>query len=63
MIGVPADDRHVLTIQKLVCDRTGRPLRGLREGRPFLAVAGRDAVRIDARRWARRAENGDATCR
>jgi hypothetical protein len=56
IIEVPLADRHDLTVmvQKMVVDGAGRPLHGLREGKPFSAVAGRDAVRIDARRWARR---------
>ena len=53
--GVPADDRHVLTIQKLVCDQAGRPLRGLRE-RPFTVRAERDAVKVGRDCWARRVE-------
>ena len=60
--GVSADDGHVLTIQKLVCDRTGRPLRGLRE-RPFTVRAGRDAVQLGHGRWARRVETGEASWR
>ena len=55
IVSVPAAGQHdlVLTVQKLVADGAGRPVRGLRE-KPFSAVAGRDAVRIDARTWARR---------
>jgi hypothetical protein len=53
--GVPADDQHVL-IQKLALDRAKRPLRGLREGRPFTVRAERDAVKVGRDCWARRVE-------
>ena len=62
IVEVPLDDRHdlVVTIQKMVVDGTGRPLHGLREGKPFFAVAGRDGVRLGQGRWARRVAAGTA---
>jgi hypothetical protein len=56
IVEVPLADRHdlVVTLQKMVVDGTGRPLHGLREGKPFFAVAGRDGVRLGQGRWARR---------
>jgi hypothetical protein len=45
---------RVVMVQRLVLDRTGRPLPNLREGRPFIARATRDGVRVDGGRLARR---------
>jgi hypothetical protein len=45
---------RVVMVQRLVCDRTGQPVRGLREGQPFVARATRDGVRVDQGRLARR---------
>jgi hypothetical protein len=55
---VAADDRHDdrVLIQKLALDRAKRPIRGLREGRPFAARAERDSVKVGRGRWARRIE-------
>jgi hypothetical protein len=61
----PADDRRALTIQKLVCDRTGRPsVACAREGRFLLppgamlcklaAGAGRGACRPRGQRDPRK---------
>jgi hypothetical protein len=54
--GLPDVGRRdrVVAIQKLVLDGAGRPLPGLREGPPFIARAGRDGVRVNQGRWARR---------
>jgi hypothetical protein len=53
---VAADPRHdrAISVQKMVLDGAGRPLPGLREGKPFFAVAERDGVRLGRGRWARR---------
>jgi hypothetical protein len=53
---LPAIERRdrVVMVQRLVCDRTGQPVRGLREGQPFLARATRDGVRVDQGRLVRR---------
>jgi hypothetical protein len=53
---LPDVERHdrIVAIQKLVCARAGQPVRGLREGPPFIARATRDGVRVDHGRLARR---------
>ena len=60
--GVPAGDQRVF-IQKLALDRAKRPIRGLREGRPFTVRAERDSVKVGRDCWARRVENGEASWR
>ena len=54
--GLPDVERHdrVVAIQKLVLDGAGQPVRGLREGPPFVARATRDGVRVNQGRLARR---------
>jgi hypothetical protein len=59
VIAAHDDDRRVLTIQKLVCDRAGRPLRGVRERELIHAIAGRDGVKFGGK-WARRIPEGEA---
>jgi hypothetical protein len=53
---LPAVERRdrVVMVRKLVCDRAGRPLPGLREGPPFVARATKDGVRVNQGRLARR---------
>ena len=53
---LPAVERRdrVVMVQRLVCNGSGRPLPGLREGPPFLARATRDGVRVNQGRLARR---------
>ena len=50
------EEDHVVSIQRLVLDARKRPLRGLREGRPFTVRAERDAVKVGRDCWARRVE-------
>jgi hypothetical protein len=57
---VSADDDCALVLQKLVCDRAGRPLRGVRERVLIRAIAGRDRVQLGHGRWARRVPVGAA---
>jgi hypothetical protein len=54
--GLPDVERHdrVVAIQKLVLDGAGQPVRGLREGKPFIARATRDGIRVNQGRLARR---------
>jgi hypothetical protein len=56
--GLPAVERRdrVVAIQKLVLDGAGQPVRGLREGPPFIARATRDGVRVEQGRLAKRVE-------
>jgi hypothetical protein len=53
IVAVPAADHDRVVIRMLVLDAMKTPLPGLR-GRPFVARAGRDGVRVSQGKWAMR---------